>query len=297
MRALPLALALAALLPLTLRAQTTLPPAPASGERSGPGGNVDRFADAVFEAGIEAEAEAIGRIRTLTVDLDEGVVFWRVTRAERVGDLPTVECRVVAPDLPYEPAAFCTSLLTLGEGESGPADGPPTPYAVTYHARRWGGRNVHAFTTTGPDGGPLDAETERLEMWIDADTYALVLFRTTGREFDGEPAFTFSFERGDLRLIKGVVVPHYYRYSLYGAAPMFIQGFTPEEEDEMALVAEALDASDLEAAIDALPQEVQDAFGFYAAVLGNQPLEVDYEVRDVRFNQPLPAGVFGGFGR
>ncbi|MEL6614828.1 MAG: hypothetical protein AAFQ43_03770, partial [Bacteroidota bacterium] len=73
--------------------------------------------------------------------------------------------------------------------------------------------------------------------------------------------------------------------------------FTPEEEAEMALVAEALDSSDIDAAIEDLSPEVQEAFGFYAAVLGNQPLEVDYEVRGVRFNQPLPPGVFGGFGR
>ncbi|MEL6615924.1 MAG: hypothetical protein AAFQ43_09310, partial [Bacteroidota bacterium] len=139
MRVLSLALALAALLPLTPYAQPALPPAPASGDRSGPGGNVDRFADAVFAAGIEAEAEAMGRIRTLTVDLDDGVVFWRVTRADHRGGLPDVECRVVAPDLPYESSAFCTSLLTFGsDGDSD--GGAPTPYAVTYHARTWGGR-------------------------------------------------------------------------------------------------------------------------------------------------------------
>ena len=259
---------------------------------------MDRFADAVIFAGAAREARALRGVRTLTMELDSAAVFWRATPPREPGAFPFLDCRLVDPTGGIFEDVFCSTTLRFTQPAPGSDSAEDNDYAIAYHARTWSGRPTHAFTVTGPDGGPIDDETESFEMWLDAETLALVLVRSTGREgADGTAPFTFSYERGDLRTVKGLTVAHFYRTTLYGAAPAFLAGFTDEEHAEMALVAEALEADDVEAARGALPPEAQDTFGFYAAILGNAPLEVEYRLRAVRFNRPLPPTAFGGFAR
>ena len=303
MRAAAFGLFLAALSAVGAGAQP-LPAAPASGATSVQGGSVDRFADALLFAAADREADRLRRIQTLTVELDGGVVFWRVTPPEASApeEWPLADCRVVGPELFVDRDTFCSSMLGFlsagsGGGGGGEEGGGIGPYEITYHARTWGGREAHGLTIAGVRGRPLAPGMDTYEMWIDAETLTLVLMRTTGSETPDEAPVTFSFERSDLRQVKGLTVPHHYRATLYGAAPSIRAGFTEEEHSALALVRDALDAPDPDLAIDALPEDVREAVGFYEAILTNGSLEWEYVVRSVRVNQPLPSGVFGGFGR
>ncbi len=298
----------ALLLAAPLAAQT-LPPAPASGASSVQGGAVDRWADALLLAAAEREATSLRLVHSLAVEFDGGVAFWRITPPEASappeasGAWPAIDCRVIGPEVYVEREVFCSSVLgfyTGGSGggdETGDADGGIGPYEIAYHARTWGGRAAHGLTVTGARGQPLAETMDRYEMWIDAQTLTLVLMRTTGPDAPGQPPSTFAFERSDLREVKGLTIPHHYRTTLYGAAPAIVADFSDEENAALALVRDALDAPDPDAAIDALPDDVREAVGFYEAMLTNGPLEWEYTVRAVRLNRPLPSGVFGGFGR